>query len=122
MSPTCSSSTPLDDADPTPSFDVVVDNPEGFFENPSAIVADPDLTDAEKLRLVEEWALDLELKLNADSEGMTLGADAAPTQEGETLRQAQACLRVLRGETPAEPRRSAPTGVAGRIWRKLSLL
>ncbi len=102
----------------TDDFDVVADNPDDYYESPSAVLSDADLTCEEKERLLEEWARDLEQIAVADNEGMAPVDDDKRERASEQLRQATTALRVLKGEEPGEVP-SARTSVIGRIWRRL---
>jgi hypothetical protein len=45
-------------------------NPRKHFDTPEALLADPELTDAEKQALLAEWNSEIDGRLNAESEGM----------------------------------------------------
>ncbi len=49
---------------------VVVLNPESVFKSPAALLAAPEFSVGEKLEALENWALDVNQRLVADSEGM----------------------------------------------------
>lgn len=104
----------------TADFSVVAENPDDYYESPAAILADADLTCEEKQRLLEEWARDLELMLNADNEGMAPASEAQSDRDSERLRAANTALRILRGEEPAaQPPDHAKTSAIGRMWRRI---
>jgi hypothetical protein len=46
-------------------------NPKRHFSSPELLVADPSLSDQEKLALLEEWNLELDNRLKAEEEGMS---------------------------------------------------
>lgn len=110
----------------TDDFDIVVSNPAHFYAAPADVLADKDLTLAQKIRLLEEWELDLQRTLASDSEGMVQGPAANLLSENrraddsKRLRQASNYLRIARGEEKAAaPFASAPKTVVGRIWHRL---
>jgi CheY-like chemotaxis protein len=45
-------------------------NPRKHFDTPEALLADPELADAEKQALLAEWDSEIDGRLNAESEGM----------------------------------------------------
>lgn len=49
---------------------VVILNPESIFRSPKTLIAAPGLSIDEKLVALENWALDVNQRLVADSEGM----------------------------------------------------
>jgi hypothetical protein len=115
-------------SDDTENFDVVVMNPAAFYGGPSEIMCDELLTRAEKLRLLEEWELDLKRALESDSEGMaqSAGPRLRPDEEGSRandaalLRQVSNWLRRAKGEGGGlEDVKDAPKAVIGRVWRNL---
>lgn len=112
--------------DDTDDFDIVVSNPAHYYAAPADVLADKDLTLQQKIRLLEEWRLDLKRTLAADSEGMSQGPETALLSENrraddtKRLRQASNYLRIAKGEEKeAEPFDSAPKTVVGRIWHRL---
>jgi hypothetical protein len=115
--------------DETQDFDVVVMNPAAFYNGPADVMDDAELTRAQKLRLLEEWEIDLKRTLESDSEGMAQTAGPTLNQEDEgthansaaLLRQVSNWLRRARGEDKAalEGIKDAPKTVIGRVWRSL---
>lgn len=55
----------------TEDFDTVIQDPAKFYRNPAAVADDPQLSSAERIRLLDEWQMDISNKLAADDEGMT---------------------------------------------------
>lgn len=111
----------------TEDFDVVVMNPAAFYKGPGEVMSDDQLTRAQKLRLLEEWEIDLKRTLESDSEGMA--QTAAPTLEAEDegsrandaalLRQVSNWLRRARNEDVGADVHDAPKTVIGRVWQRL---
>ena len=60
-------------ADDTDDFDIVATNPAAYYTGPADVFDDPDLTREQKLRLLEEWEIDLTRQLESDGEGMAQG-------------------------------------------------
>ncbi|MCC6919328.1 MAG: hypothetical protein IT548_08990 [Alphaproteobacteria bacterium] len=114
--------------DDTEDFDVVVMNPAAFYNGPADVMADGQLTRDQKLRLLEEWEIDLKRTLESDSEGMAQGAgpNLHPDDEGRRandaalLRQVSNWLRRARGDDAlGEDLTDAPKTVMGRVWHRL---
>ena len=112
------------DENDTDDFDIVTANPAAYYAGPADVFNDPELTKAQKQRLLEEWEEDLKRMLSSDSEGMApaksqLDGDHKADQDAATLRQATNYLRQVRGEEKGEPFPAAPKAVLGRIWHKI---
>ncbi len=114
--------------DDTADFDVVVMNPAAFYQGPGEVMADGQLTRDQKLRLLEEWEIDLKRALESDSEGMAQasGPKLDPDEEGRRandaalLRQVSNWLRRAKGaEKLGEEVSDAPKTVMGRVWHHL---
>jgi hypothetical protein len=109
----------------TSDFDTVAMNPAAIYEGPSDVLADPDLTREQKLRLLEEWEIDLKRTLESDAEGMAQGPDTGASDESRSaddsalLRQVANWLRRARGEDDGEPFPEASGTVIGRLWKRL---
>lgn len=114
--------------DDTEDFDVVVMNPAAFYQGPADVMADGQLTREQKLRLLEEWELDLKRALESDSEGMAqvVAPKLDPDEEGRRandaalLRQVSNWLRRAKGDEKFGDEVShAPKTVIGRVWSRL---
>lgn len=112
----------------TEDFDVVVMNPSDFYKGPADVMSDENLTRSQKLRLLEEWEIDLKRTLESDSEGMaqTSGLSLKPEDEGShandaaLLRQVSNWLRRAKGEEgDLSDIKDAPKTVIGRVWKRL---
>jgi hypothetical protein len=111
----------------TEDFDVVVMNPADFYKGPDDVMCDADLTRHQKLRLLEEWEIDLKRALESDSEGMaqSAGPSLNPDEEGSRandaalLRQVSNWLRRAKEENAQADIKDARTTVMGRVWRRL---
>jgi hypothetical protein len=68
--------------DPTEKFDIeaVVRDPADYFASPMDVVNDSPFTNEEKHRILESWALDAQLRSQADDENMP-GKDRPRLQE-----------------------------------------
>lgn len=106
-------------ADHTDDFDIVATNPAAFYDGPAAVFADPELTREEKLRLLEEWEIDLSRQLESDGEGMAQGTDQA--DEGRRANDAALLRQVSNWRRRAieEDMAAAPKSVIGRVWRRI---
>jgi len=96
-------------------FDAVVVDPAAYFETPQAIVDDATLTRDEKLRLLDEWELDISERSTAADEGMVPDDSTRLDHDARTavaIKSAHAS--VVEGpdvETPSLPM---------RLWKRLS--
>ena len=106
-------------AEDTNDFDIVATNPAAYYSGPAAVFDDPDLTRAEKLRLLEEWEIDLTRQLESDGEGMAQGLDQA--DEGRRANDAALLKQVAnwRRRAMEEDIAAANSTVVGRMWRRL---
>lgn len=69
------------------------------FAAPEDILIDRDLDGKERLRLLEDWRLELELLATATAENMPqLNATRNAAQPEEMLRRVNACRRLLEQE------------------------
>lgn len=115
-------------SDDTEDFDVVVMNPAAFYKGPGEVMSDDQLTRDQKLRLLEEWEIDLKRALESDSEGMaqSAGPSLRPDEEGRRandaalLRQVSNWLRRAKdGDEDLEDVNDAPKTVIGRVWHRI---
>ena len=100
----------------TEDFDMVSQNPADYYRNPLEIVEDPQLTDDERLRLLEEWHTDISNKLTADEEGMT------PLHARDSARDANFLADIAQAREKIEADAQQPTGIRGalaRLWHRL---
>ena len=70
-------------------FEAVICDPAKYFKNPTDVLVDPNFNDTEKLRILEEWKLDLEQLAVAADENMTGG------ESGSLLGQVVSAMNVL---------------------------
>ncbi|MFT3809689.1 MAG: hypothetical protein QM698_07205 [Micropepsaceae bacterium] len=103
----------------TNDFDIVATNPAAYYSGPAEVFEDPDLTRAQKLRLLEEWEIDLTRQLESDGEGMAQGLDQA--DEGRRANDAALLKQVANWRRRAleEDVQAANSTVVGRIWRRI---
>lgn len=111
----------------TEDFDVVVMNPADFYKGPADVMNDEKLTRDQKLRLLEEWEIDLRRTLESDSEGMAQSGGPSLEAEDEgsrandaaLLRQVSNWMRRAKGEGDLGDIKDAPKTVIGRVWKRL---
>ncbi len=103
----------------TDDFDIVATNPACYYKGPAEVFDDPELTREQKLRLLEEWEIDLSRQLESDGEGMAQGTDQA--DEGKRANDAALLRQVANWRRRAieEDMISAGSTVVGRIWRRI---
>lgn len=113
--------------DQTEDFDVVATNPAAYYEGPAEVLADAELTREQKLRILEEWEIDLKRTLESDSEGMAQGPDVQDeaherSDDAALLRNVSNYLRRARGEDADDKQDyvDAPSTMIGRIWRRIT--
>lgn len=95
-------------------FETALADPAAFYTHPADIVADDQLTVAQKRRFLTEWAQDLTDRQQASGEGMDSGSAAATAAEGDLLRKINAALEQLGNKEEADKTR------AGRsFWKRL---
>lgn len=104
----------------TDDFDVVVMNPAAFYSGPDDVMADRDLTHGQKMRLLEEWEIDLKRTLESDGEGMAqMGVEDRHDRESALLRNVTNWRRRATEDSTANEFPSAPKTKLGRVWRKI---
>jgi hypothetical protein len=96
-------------------YDIVCGDPAAYFTSPQAVLDDVNLTRAEKLELLDEWAHDLSDRNSAAEEGMIPDA-AGPIDRDVTLGAAIVAARALVDASPDTPPPSLPM----RLWRRLT--
>jgi len=103
----------------TDDFDVVAMNPAAFYATPEEVYNDPGLAHAQKLRLLEEWEIDLSRQLESDGEGMAQGTDqhdeGRRANDAALLKQAASYRRKMAEEKD----QAEKTTAIGRVWRRL---
>ncbi len=106
-------------ADDTDDFDIVATNPAAYYTGPADVFDDPDLTREQKLRLLEEWEIDLTRQLESDGEGMAQGTDQK--DEGKRANDAALLKQVSNWRRRAieEDMASAKTTAIGRVWHRI---
>jgi CheY-like chemotaxis protein len=63
-------------------------NPRKHFDTPEALLADPTLSDAEKQSLLTEWDSEMDGRLNAESEGMSVSDPISARREARLADEA----------------------------------
>lgn len=63
-------------------------NPRRHFETPEALLADPELSNADKQALLSEWDSEIAGRLNAESEGMGVSDPLTARKEGRLADEA----------------------------------
>ncbi len=100
----------------TEQFDVVMENPAIYYNHPSEIIDDPRLTTLERLRLLDEWNMDISQKLSADEEGMT------PADARDSANDAVILEQIAHTKTIIENREPVNEGIFAaieRVWHRL---
>jgi hypothetical protein len=101
---------PTDEVD----FDTAVTDPAAYYESPAAIVADPDLTHAQRRYFLMEWAQDIEDRQVGVDEGMGAAELSGSDHDAQLLQSLRDCLATLPDGQDNQP----PSAVA-RLWRRL---
>lgn len=93
-------------------IDELVDHPKRHFEHPEMVLSHPDISFADKRRILESWKLDAQRLADSTDENMTGG-------EESDLRDVSRALVHLKQMTPPsqviQPRRGAPVGAGMTI-------
>ena len=63
-------------------------NPKRHYQSPEMLMQDDGLTDDEKYELLSEWHLELDNRLNAESEGMSASDPMRQSKEGSLADEA----------------------------------
>ncbi len=66
----------------------VAPQPRKDFETPEALLADPDINDADKQALLTDWDAEMDGRLNAESEGMGVSDPISARKEGRLADEA----------------------------------
>lgn len=110
----------------TEDFDVVAMNPAAYYKGPADVLADAELTHAQKLKLLEEWEQDLKRKLESDGEGMAQGTqgnehmlESRRANDAKLQAEVSKWLRTARGEEPGQDFPSAKKTALGRVWHRI---
>lgn len=74
-------------------FDAVISDPAKYFQSPSEVLIDSDFRNDEKIKILEEWKIDLENLAIAADENMIGG------ESGALLGQVTSALNLLRPHT-----------------------
>lgn len=99
----------------TEDFEVVSQDPAKYYRNPSAVADDPQLSSAERLRLLDEWHIDISRKLSSDEEGMT-PPHARDSAEEASLLEEIACARgKIESTNDNEP--AVDNGIMAKVSR-----
>ena len=78
-----------------------IPNPRRTYETPAALIADTALSNAEKAVLLTEWNSELDLRLNAESEGMGASDPLSAKREAGLAEEAKAVTSALTAITAA---------------------
>lgn len=112
--------------DQTEDFDVVAMNPAAYYKAPADVLEDAELTQGQKLKLLEEWEQDLKRKLESDGEGMAQGVqghghmhEPKRSNDNALLGQVSTSLRQVRGDETAGAYPVAKSTVLGRVWHRM---
>ena len=70
-------------------------NPRKHFDTPEALLADPDLNDADKQSLLAEWDSEMDGRLNAESEGMSASDPMSHKREAALADEARHAKSAL---------------------------
>ncbi len=104
----------MTDAPSADTFDMVCGDPAAYFETPQAIADSAELTRAEKLQLLGEWATDLANRSNAADEGMT------PEKTSISNRDMAIQAQILDVRAKVESKPDAPlAAMVLRVWNRL---
>ena len=76
-------------------MDITPPNPRRNYETPAALLADPNLSNEEKEALLTEWSSELDLRLNAESEGMSASDPISANREGRLAEEAKTVTSAL---------------------------
>ena len=90
------------------NFEKLVVDVSKHFATPEALLAEDDLSRAQKLKLLQQWEYDLHLLQVATEENMT--GDAPPGTNAEKLRAVHAAAEKLGAELDPEGSGAAKTG------------
>ena len=99
----------------TSDFDFVMQDPASYYRRPSEILEDPQLSRDERLKLLEEWQMDISLKLTADEEGMTPPHPRDSAKDAVLLEEIAAANETL----SQEPEQSGMMAALTRLWHRL---
>lgn len=83
-------------------FETAISDPAAYYPEPEAILADTELTHAQKERFLCEWAQDLVDRQVADQEGMVPPEDAEAA-DAALLRRINHAIEQLKDAEDAEP-------------------
>jgi hypothetical protein len=70
-------------------------NPRRTYATPAALIADTGLSKEEKTALLTEWNSELDLRLNAESEGMGASDPLSAKREASLAEEAKAVTSAL---------------------------
>ena len=70
-------------------------NPRKHFDTPADLLADPGLADSEKQALLTDWDLELDSRLNAESEGMSASDPISAKREARLADEARKVKSAL---------------------------
>jgi hypothetical protein len=95
-------------------FDTVAGDPAGYYADPQGVVADDTLGRDQKLRLLREWAMDLDARLMADSEGMMPHDETRPSPDAATMRRVKDAIAAV--ETTPDQAAAPPR----TLWQRIT--
>lgn len=98
---------------PGEDFDAAAADPSAFYPAPEAIMSDPELSHAQKLRLLQEWGHDITDHQTATNEGMAPpDAETRTTEAGLAQR-----INALLDQLGAAPEGDDSPGRT--VWKRL---
>jgi hypothetical protein len=100
----------------TEDFNIVMENPAVYYRHPAEIVTDPRLNSQERIRLLDEWNMDISNKLSADEEGM-IPAHAIDSADDAVIMEDIAAAKSKIDDSNAS--RDGIVDAIKRIWHRL---
>lgn len=101
--------------DTTADFDFVLQNPANYYRWPDEILHDPQLADDERVKLLEEWQMDINNKLTADEEGMIPAHAHDSAKDAVLLEQ----IAAARDQIDLEQPKTGVFAALNRLWHRL---
>jgi hypothetical protein len=106
----------MTNADQTDDFDFVSQDPAAWYRWPQAVLDDPQLSHAEKTRLLDEWALDLGDRSTAADEGMVPEVPGLIDRDVKMQDRVATAQTALGAMTAGDGQLSFPQ----RLWRRIT--
>jgi len=95
-------------------FDTAVSDPAAFYTSPEAVMADADLSGAQKRRFLSQWAAHISERQGGLDEGMGAQEPEGSDDDAARLQRIQKALAAL-----PETDDDAPETAMRRLWRRL---